>query len=77
MVAYALQTSALRGKADTLLDAASYGSRCALPPQAGCRLYGLAGRLTGGFRCCVKPASDRRAGPGRWFTRVVAFMSPA
>ena len=30
VVAYNRQTSALRGTADTLLDAASYGSRCVL-----------------------------------------------
>ena len=30
MVAYSRQTSALRGKADTLLDAASYGVRWVL-----------------------------------------------
>ena len=34
VVAYTRQTSALRGTADTLLDAASYGSRWVLLSQA-------------------------------------------
>jgi hypothetical protein len=44
VVAYTRQTSALRGTADTLLDAASYGSRWVLlsPAPAG----GVTGTVT-------------------------------
>ena len=39
VVAYTLQTSALRGTADTLLDAATYGSRWVLLSPAPVRVW--------------------------------------
>jgi len=45
VVAYTRQTSALRGTADTLLDAASYGTRWVLPVLSPAPAAGVARAL--------------------------------
>ena len=62
VVAYTRQTSALRGTADSLLDAASYGARwpgVLLSPAAAAGVPGRARPHDFGFGLCLVTAPSR------------------